>query len=100
MSIKNLIVASIALAAATSSFAQQTEHIQPAAGFNSSLTRAEVRRDFVKAYNEGSVAQRRHDGQDTRYVGSTRTRADVRAAIPSISHVKRAGDVKDLYFGA
>lgn len=100
MNIKNLIIASIAFAAATSAFAQQTEFVPPDAGFRSSLTRAEVRNDFAKAYSDNSIVQRRHDGQDTNYAGGTRTRADVRAATSSASQAKRAGDVDDLYFGA
>jgi hypothetical protein len=63
MNAKNLIAA-IALLAAGSAFAQQTEFVAADAGFHSTKTRAEVRQELAVAYSAGDIAQRQHDGQD------------------------------------
>ena len=100
MNVKNLIAAVAVFAAAGSAFAQQTEFTAPDAGFKSSLTRAEVRQDLAAATSEGLVAQRQHDGQDSSYVASARSRQDVRAEAVKSAQSRRAGNVNDLYFGA
>lgn len=93
---KTLIICVTAVAATSSSFAQQTEFVAPDAQFRPALTRAEVRADFATAYTAGNIAQRRYDGKDTVYLVGPRTRQDVRTDRSP----KRAGNVNDLYFGA
>lgn len=100
MNVKKLIAAVAVFAAAGSAFAQQSEFTAPDAGFKSSLTRAEVRQDLSQAASQGAIAQRQHDGQDTVYVASGRTRQDVRAEAVQSAQSRRAGDVNNLYFGA
>ena len=100
MNVKNLIAAVAVFAAAGSAFAQQTEFVAPDAGFNASLTRAEVRQDLAQAASAGAVAQRQHDGQDAVYAAATRSRQDVRAETLKSAQTRRAGNVNDLYFGA
>jgi hypothetical protein len=46
------------------------------------------------------VFQRQHDGQDTVYVASNRSRQEVRAEAIQSAQSRRAGNVNDLYFGA
>ena len=84
---------------AGSAFAQQTEFVRPDAAFKSSLTRAEVRQDLARATSEGQVASRQHDGQDTVYAGSTRSRQEVKAEAIKAASVRHYGDVNDTYFG-
>ena len=100
MNVKNLIAAVAVFAAAGSAFAQQTEFVAPDAGFQSSLTRAEVRQDLAQAAGQGAIVQRQHDGQDTVYAAGGRNRQDVRAEAIRSARLHRAGDVNDLYFGA
>jgi len=100
MNVKNLIAAVAVFAAAGSAFAQQTEFVVPDAGFQSTLTRAEVRQDLAQAASQGAIAQRQHDGQDTVYAASSRSRQDVRAEAIQSAQSRRAGNVNDLYFGA
>lgn len=98
MKTKNLIAA-LAVFAAGSAFAQQTEFVAPDAGFKPALTRAQVRQDLNAAYASGNVAQRQHDGQDTQYAGGSRTREQVRAEAVKAAQVRHYGDVNDTYFG-
>jgi hypothetical protein len=99
MNVKNLIAAVAVFAAAGSAFAQQTEFVAPDAGFQSSLTRAEVRQDLAQAASEGAIAQRQHDGQDTVYAAGSRNRQDVRAEAIRAASNRHYGDVNDTYFG-
>src|SRR5690349_12330519 len=98
MKTKNLIAA-IAVLAAGSAFAQQTEFVAPDAGFKPALTRAQVRQELNAAYASGDVVQRRHDGQDTQYAAGSRTRQEVRAEAIKAAQVRHYGDVNDTYFG-
>ena len=100
MNIKKLIAAVAVFAAAGSAFAQQAEFVAPDAGFKSTLTRAEVRRDLAQAASQGQIAQRQHDGQDTVYAANGRSRQEVRAEAIQSAQSHRAGDVNNLYFGA
>jgi precorrin-4 methylase len=100
MNVKKLIAAVAVFAAAGSAFAQQSEFVAPDASFNSTLTRAEVRQDLTQATSQGAIAQRQHDGQDTVYAASTRSRQEVRAEAIQSAQSHRAGDVNNLYFGA
>ena len=100
MNIKNIIATVALFAAAGSSFAQQTEFVAPDAGFKPALTRAQVRQDLAQAYIQGNVAQRQHDGQDSRYAGSTQSREQVRSDAARAVQTRHAGNVNDLYFGA
>ena len=100
MNVKNLFAAVAVFAAAGSAFAQQTEFVAPDAGFQSSLTRAEVRQDLAQAASQGAIAQRQHDGQDTNYAAGSQSRQNVRAETIRSARAHRAGDVNDLYFGA
>lgn len=100
MNIKNIIVATAILAAAGSSFAQQTEFVAPDAGFKSTLTRAQVRQELAQAYEQGDIVQRQHDGQDTQFAGSTQSREQVKKEAARAAQTRHAGDVNDLYFGA
>ena len=97
MNVKNLFAAVAVFAAAGSAFAQQAEFVAPDAGFRSTLTRAEVRQDLAQ---EGAIAQRQHDGQDTVYAAGSRSRQEVRAESIQSAQSRRAGNVNDLYFGA
>ena len=99
MNVKNLIAAVAVFAAAGSAFAQQTEFVAPDAGFQSSLTRAEVRQDLAQAASEGAIAQRQHDGQDTVYAAGSRSRQDVRTEAIRAASSRHYGDVNDTYFG-
>jgi hypothetical protein len=100
MNVKNLIAAVAMFAAAGSAFAQQTEFVAPDAGFQSSLTRAEVRQSLAQASVQGAIVQRQHDGQDTVHAAGSRSRQDVRAEFIQSTRPHRAGDVNYLYFGA
>jgi hypothetical protein len=99
MNVKNLIAAVAVFAAAGSAFAQQTEFVAPDAGFQSHLTRAEVRQDLARAASEGAIVQRQHDGQDTVYAAGSRSRQDVRAEAIQAASNRHYGDVNDTYFG-
>jgi hypothetical protein len=99
MNVKNLIAAVAVFAAAGSAFAQQTEFVAPDAGFQSTLTRAEVRQDLAQAASEGTVAQRQHDGQDTVYAAASRNRQEVRAEAIRAASNRHYVDVNDTYFG-
>jgi len=99
MIIKKLIATIAVFAAAGSAFAQQTEFVEPGAGFKSTMTRAEVRQEMSQAYSQGKVAQRQHDGQDAVYAGSTRSREEVRAEAAKAARTYQAGDVNSMYFG-
>ena len=99
MNVKNLIAAVAVFAAAGSAFAQQAEFVAPDAGFQSRLTRAEVRQDLAQAASEGAIAQRQHDGQDTVYAASSRNRQEVRAETIRAASNRHYGDVNDIYFG-
>ena len=100
MNVKNLIAAVAVFAAAGSAFAQQTEFVAPGAGFKSTLTRAEVRRDLASAQSQGLTAQRRHDGQDAVYVGSTQSRQAVKAEqSASANQHRNQSPVNSIYFG-
>ncbi len=96
MNIKKLFAAVAVFVAAGSAFAQQNEFVAPDAGFKSSLTRAVVRQDTA----QGAIAQRQHDGQDTVYVASGRSRQEIRAEATQSAQSRRAGNVNSLYFGA
>lgn len=100
MNVKNLFAALAIFTAAGSALAQQTEFVAPDAGFQSSLTRAEVRQDLAQAASEGKLARQRHDGQDTVYAAGSRSRQEVRAEAAQSAQNRRAGDVNNLYFGA
>jgi hypothetical protein len=99
MTVKEIIAAVAVFAAAGSAFAQQTEFVEPDAGFKSTLTRAEVREEMTKAYSEGQVAQRQHDGQDMVYGNNTRSRDEVRAEAAKSTQDSKAGNVNSIYFG-
>jgi hypothetical protein len=100
MNIKNIFAALAIFTAAGSALAQQTEFVAPDAGFQSSLTRAEVRQDLAQAATEGKLARQRHDGQDAVYAAGSRSRQEVRAEAVQSAQTRRAGDVNNLYFGA
>jgi hypothetical protein len=85
MNVKNLIAAVAVFAAA---------------GFKSTQTRAVLRQDLAQAANLGAIAQRQHDGQDSVYVSSNRSRQEVRTEATRSAQSRRAGNVNDLYFGA
>lgn len=100
MNVKQLIAAAAVFAAAGSAFAQQTEFVAPDAGFKSTLTRAEVRQDLARAQEQGLTAQREHDGQDTIYARSDKSRQDAKieqAKAAKEQHSK--SPVNSLYFG-
>jgi hypothetical protein len=91
MNVSKLFAAIAVFAVADSAFAQQAEFVAPYAGFKSALTRAEVRQDLAQAKNQGAVAQRQHDGQDTIYAASSHSRQEVCAkAIRSAQSVTLA----------
>jgi hypothetical protein len=100
MNLKKMIVVVTVLAAAGSAFAQQSEFVAPDAAFTANLTRAEVRQDLAQPGSQATLAQRRHDGQDTTFAASGRSRQDVRAEVLRSVQSRRAGDVNSLYFGA
>jgi hypothetical protein len=100
MSVKNLIAAVAVFAAAGSAFAQQTEFVTPDASFKSTLTRAEVRQDLARAQSQGLTAQREHDGQDTVYAGTSKTRQEVKAeAAAQSKQIHSRQVVENIYFG-
>ena len=100
MNVKNLISAVAVFAAAGSAIAQQTEFVVPDAGFKSTLTRAEVRQDLASAHSQGVTAQRRHDGQDAVYAGSTQNRQAVKAEqSASAKQHRNQTPVNSIYFG-
>ena len=100
MNVKNLIAAAAVFAAAGSAFAQQTEFVAADAGFRSGMTRAEVRQDLADAQSRNLTVQRRHDGQDTVYAGSEKTRKEVKAEQSASARQHRTGSpVNSLYFG-
>jgi hypothetical protein len=100
MNVKKMIAAVAVFAAAGSAFAQQSEFVAPDAAFTSNLTRAEVRQDLAQPASQATLAQRRHDGQDTTFFASGRSRQEVRAEVLKSVQSRRAGDVNNLYFGA
>lgn len=100
MNVKKMIAVVAVLAAAGSAFAQQSEFIAPDAGFTSNLTRAEVRQDLAQPASQAVLAKHNHDGQDTTFSASGRSRQEVRAEVPANAQSRRAGDVNSLYFGA
>jgi hypothetical protein len=100
MNAKKLLAAVAVFAAAGSAFAQQTEFVAPDAGFHSSMTRAEVRQDLARAQAQGFTAQREHDGQDTIYAGSGKTREEVKAEAAAHSkEIHSRQVVENIYFG-
>jgi len=100
MSVKNLIAAVAVFAAVGSAFAQQTEFVVPDAGFKPTLTRAEVRQDLANAQSQGLTAQRRHDGQDAVYAGSTQSRQAVKTEqSASAKQHRKQSPVSSIYFG-
>jgi hypothetical protein len=100
MNVKNLIAAVAVFAAAGSAFAQQTEFVAPDAGFKSTVTRAEVRQDQSVAQSQGLTAQRRHDGQDTVYAGSSKSRDAVKVEQSASARQHRnESPVNSVYFG-
>jgi hypothetical protein len=99
MTVKKFIAAVAVFAAVGPAFAQQSEFVEADAGFKSSLTRAEVRQEMTKAYNEGQVAQRQHDGQDMVYGDSSRSREEVRAEAAKSTQNREAGNLNSIYFG-
>jgi hypothetical protein len=99
MTIKKLIAAVAVFAAASSAFAQQTEFVEPGAGFKSTLTRAEVRQQMGEAYSKGQMVQQQHTGQDPVYAKGERSRAEVRAEAAEAARQHHAADVNSPYFG-
>jgi hypothetical protein len=99
MTVKEIVAAVAVFAAAGSAFAQQTEFMEPDAGFKSTLTRAEVRQEMTQAYSEGQVVQRQHDGQDMVYENSSRSRDEVRAEAAKSTQDRAAGNLNSIYFG-
>lgn len=65
MNAKKLIAAVAVFAAGSCAFAQQTEHVQPDAGFVSTKTRAQVIAELEQAKADGSyaLAHQEYDGQ-------------------------------------
>lgn len=87
-------------AAAGSAFAQQTEFVPPDAGFKSTVTRAEMRQGLASAQSQGLTAQRRHDGQNIVYTGSTQSRQAVKAEQSASARQHRnQSPVNSIYFG-
>ena len=99
MKIQKLIVAVAVFAATASAFAQQTEFVAPDAGVKSTLTRAEVRQDMLKAYGAHAMVQQQHTGQDPVYAKGQRSREEVRAEAAEAARQFQAGDVMNPYFG-
>ena len=99
MHIQKLIVAAAVFAAGASAFAQQTEFVAPNAGFESTLTRAEVRQEMRDAYGRKALVQQQHTGQDPVYAKGERSRAQVRAEAAEAARQFHAGDVTSPYFG-
>lgn len=99
MNIKALATAVSLLATLASAHAQQAEFTAPDAGFRSTLTRAEVREELVRAQSLGLTAQRQHDGQDPSYAGMQKTRDAVKAERESAARHGRQSVVDSLYFG-
>jgi len=93
------LIATVALFAATgAAFAQSTEYADPAAGFVSTKTRAEVVAEIKQASALGTLAQR--DGQDATVTTTARSRADARAeAVQSAKSLRQLTDVNSTYFG-
>jgi quercetin dioxygenase-like cupin family protein len=100
MNVKKMIVTFAVFAATGSAFAQPSEFVAPDAAFTSNLTRAEVRQDLAQLASQATLARRSHDGQDTTFVASGRSRQEVRAEVQRSVQSGRAGDVNSLYFGA
>ena len=93
------LIATVALFAATgAAFAQATEYADPAAGFVSTKTRAEVVAEIKQAAALGTLAQR--DGQDAVVTTTARSRAEARAeAVHSAQSLRQPIDVNSTYFG-
>ena len=93
------LIATVALFAATgATFAQSTEYADPAAGFVSTKTRAEVIGEVKQAHAYGALAQR--DGQDAAVTTTARSRAEARAeAVQSAQSLRQPIDVNSTYFG-
>jgi hypothetical protein len=100
MNVKKMIVTVAVFAATGSAFAGQSEFVAPDAAFTSNLTRAEVRQDLAQPASQATLTQHRHDGQDTTFTASGRSRQEVRAEVLRSVQSGRAGDVNGLYFGA
>ena len=99
MFVKKLIVAVAVFTATASAFAQQSEFVAPDAGVKSTLSRAEVRREMLKAYGAHSMVQQQHTGQDPFYAKGERSRSEVRAEAAKAARQYHAGDVTNPYFG-
>lgn len=99
MHVKNLIVTIAAFAAAGSALAQQTEFIRPDVGFESTLTRAEVRHQGADAFARNDLAPIQRDGQDEQYGRGTRTRAEVRAEAAGFRQSREAASGLDRFQG-
>jgi hypothetical protein len=100
MNITKLLTAAAIFAASASAFAQQTEFVAPDAGFQSRLTRAEVRQELAGAQSQGVTAMRQHDGQDAVYARSDKSRQDVKTEQAASAKSRRnASPVNSLYFG-
>jgi hypothetical protein len=100
MNIKALVAAVSMLAAVGSAHAQQSEFTAPDAVFRSTLTRAEVRQELMRAQSRGLTAQRQHDGQDPAYAGMEKTRDEVKRERESAFGSRRRESLIDsLYFG-
>ena len=99
MRIQKLFVAVAVFAATASAFAQQTEFVAPDAGARSTLTRAEVRQEMLKAYRKHAMVQQQHTGQDPVYAKGERSREEVRAEAARAARQSQAVDVTSPYFG-
>jgi Ni/Co efflux regulator RcnB len=93
------LIAAVAVFAAGSAFAQQTEFVAPDADAKSALTRAEVRQEMLSAYRNHTMVQQQHIGQDPVYAKGQRSRAEVRAEAAEAARQYHAGDVTSPYFG-
>jgi hypothetical protein len=99
MFVKKLTVAVAVFTATASAFAQQSEFVAPDAGIKSTLTRAEVRQEMLKAYGAHSMVQQQHTGQDPVYAKGEHSRAEVRAEAAEAARQYQAGDASNPYFG-
>jgi hypothetical protein len=92
-------IAAIAVFAATgAAFAQPVGYVNPAEGFQSTKSAAEVRAEVVQAYNDGTL--KTNDAVNAPVASaSQRTRAEVRAEQASAPR-QPSLNVHDTYFGA
>jgi hypothetical protein len=58
-----------------------------------------VRPELAQAASQGTIAQRQHDGRDTEYASSEKSRQEVKAEAIKAASVRHYGDVNDTYFG-